>query len=743
MINQAKWIWCTDHMGDNITCNFRKAFNLPKAATGSVLVGAHHFFRLYVNGREISGIASPAPTVFEKRRRLLSYDLSGYLTEGENVFAATVLYLGKEGQNHVRAMPCFLLEAEINIGGESLKVFTDESWQCSKSTAYAQGLPLRERRRLTGSTCFDGGYAHRDFIKPGFCADNWENAVISPAQLLPVNTVIQEIPEGGEKKRLSPSCIYKEENKMVFDTGEMLTGYVEVKLKGPKGHRLLLRYAELLKGQRRHFGREAEPQQVEFEPEHSASNDLTEHYTDQYILLGQGEECWEERFTYKAFRYFSLEGIKGAEILSVQAVKTGTMLPCLGSFSCEDSRVNAFASACLETQQNALLGLLVDCPHREQAQYLGDSLLQSHLLLYNFSGGDKMVIKVLRDFVDSQFADGHFPWVCPCDSLAGTEFDLRMPEYDFLFTNLMLRLYNYTGQIGDIAEFYPPAVGMMVHYLSLMDSRGLIPKNQETTIHISDWPYSKIDESGDYLFVENLYALRALKNLSELSGLLGAGDGPYWLKLYNKLKADIIRHFYNAEKGLFRDCPGSEKHSCGVNLLAVREGLFENRQAAIEKLLAMPMDTRVILSWDYLGLLFSIGEKQRAWDIITDPSNRWGLMIAMGSKIIWEGFGDTDSHSHAWNCYPLRLIQEYALGVSAALPGFEEIDIQPWFPKGISCMQGKVCTPKGVAELWFKLENGGLSCKLSLPKGTRGTLRWQGEAVKLESGSRSISLMGN
>ena len=35
------------------------------------------------------------------------------------------------------------------------------------------------------------------------------------------------------------------------------------------------------------------------------------------------------------------------------------------------------------TQKNNILGLLVDCPHREQAQYLGDSALQAESIIYN------------------------------------------------------------------------------------------------------------------------------------------------------------------------------------------------------------------------------------------------------------------------------------------------------------------------------------------------------------------------
>ena len=97
MFETSKWIWHKNLTGENITCNFRTCFQAQAGTEGRLAVSAQHFFRVFVNGVEVGGLSSPAPSVFTKRMRYLEYDISPFLQKGENVLAFTVLYLGGEG----------------------------------------------------------------------------------------------------------------------------------------------------------------------------------------------------------------------------------------------------------------------------------------------------------------------------------------------------------------------------------------------------------------------------------------------------------------------------------------------------------------------------------------------------------------------------------------------------------------------------------------------------------------------
>lgn len=743
MVNYARWIWVKDHYGKNITARFRKAFYLSERPVFCTLtVSAHHYFKLKVNGVEVGGLVSPASSVFESTKWVVRYDINDLLQAGENVLAFTVLYLGGKGQNRTKGSPGLLFELEGRMtDGSVFFIYSDEECRCSKVTRYIPGLPMREMRDLTGSTRVDLSREEVGWELPGFCDSAWDKSIISPAEFLVKELRLQEIPEGAISRSWVPECIHKGDNFWLFDAGEVLAGFVRVKFRARPGVLLRLRYGELLEGQRKTWEdfREEHPIKA-MRVERSVVNNPSEFYIDEYIAQG-GEELWEEDFSYRAFRYFELTG--EAELISVEVCKAGTDAPCVGEFSCSNQLSNQLAEACINTQKNAILGVLVDCPHREQAQYIGDSLMQSHLLVYNFPHARVLLRKVLRDFADNQQAEGYFPFNSPLDWDPQSMHFLRMPEYDLLYPVLLRNLWFYYDDIDSVREFYPVSAKMTAYYLSLRDETGLMPKDQDPCMHISDWPYPTIDEDSEYLFVFQAYLLQALKVMAELAGLLGKyNNQAYWSAEETRVADAIRKHYFDHELGLFKDTPVSSKHHTGVNILAMELGLFreEERDAALNYLLDAPFETSVILSWNYLNFLLQNGRAQKAFELLTDPEKRWGRMIREGWKTTWEGFEDIESHSHAWNSYPLRLFQEYLLGIRCKAPGFKKADIRPFFPEGIDEMQGKVCTAKGIIAVSGRRDKNSASFLLEIPEGITANFSYKNVEKLLVGGKHSITV---
>ena len=291
-----------------------------------------------------------------------------------------------------------------------------------------------------------------------------------------------------------------------------------------------------------------------------------------------------------------------------------------------------------------------------------------------------------------------------------------------------------------------PDDGVNAAAAKVRDADGLIPKvirEGEPVMHISDWPYSSIDEEGDALFVENAYLLMGLGRLAEISSLLNRpGDHAYWLAEHTRLAGAIRNAFFDPEAGLFRDTPVSEKHHPGVNALAAEAGLFRTGElaGAMKYLASAPYETRVILSWNYLKTLFENGCRQKAFDLLADPSARWGLMASQGSKTIWEGFEDIESHSHAWNCYPLRLLQEYIAGIRCAAPGFTETEITPFFPEGLYEFSARVCAAGGVIEVQGWRSETGAKFQVELPEGVSGVFRYGEVEQPLEEGLTEVEI---
>lgn len=742
-MKHALWIWREEAAEKNSTARFRKAFSLTEIPCTAVLtVSAHHYFKLWVNGTPVGGLVSPASSVFQKHKLLLHYDVAHLLRKGENVLAFTVLYLGGNGQNRTRGCAGLLFELGAELpGGERITISSGKDCRCSGVTEYVPGLPMREPRDLTGSTRVDRSRIEPGWEKPGFQDAGWENAAISPAQFLAGELVDQEIPEGAVSVVWTPACLNREEGFWLFDAGEVLTGFARVRFRAKAGSLLRLRYGELLEGERKTWETRGENRPpAAMRAERSVVNNETETYLDEYVAQG-GEEIWEEDFSYRAFRYLELTG-DGVELLSLEVCKAGTDAPCLGSFHCGADIPDRLAEACIRTQKNAIIGVLVDCPHREQAQYVADSLMQSHLLLYNFPDAPALMRKVLCDFADSQSIEGYLAWNSPLDWNLNGKHLLRMPEYDLMYPTLLRDLWFYSGDTESVRRYYPVSARIAAYYLAQRDGTGLMPKPDGPVIHISDWPYSFIDESGAYLFMYNAYLIQCLDRMAELAGLLERPfDTAYWSGEASRMRKAVQTRFYDLETGFFRDTPSSEKYNTAVQVMAFELGLFPEGEA--ERIAAWlpraPFETRVIKSWDYLSLLFENGCAQEAYDMLTDPTVRWGRMMTEGCRTIWEGFEDIESHSHAWNAYPLRLFQQYLLGISCAKPGFIEASIRPFFPKGIQKLEGSVCTPLGLLSVQARRSGGGAEFSVTVPEGMLARFSYGETEAILPGGCHTLS----
>ena len=66
-----------------------------------------------------------------------------------------------------------------------------------------------------------------------------------------------------------------------------------------------------------------------------------------------------------------------------------------------------------------------------------------------------------------------------------------------------------------------------------------------------------------------------------------------------------------------------------------------------------------------------------------------GNIIRSNSLTMWEGFDDIESHSHAWGMYPVRLIQEYMLGISFDSIIKNKVRIVPQIVKRVKNLSGK------------------------------------------------------
>jgi alpha-L-rhamnosidase len=126
--------------------------------------------------------------------------------------------------------------------------------------------------------------------------------------------------------------------------------------------------------------------------------------------------------------------------------------------------------------------------------------------------------------------------------------------------------------------------------------------------------------------------------------------------------------------------------------------------------------------------MFENGKSDEAYKLISrEQYPGWGYMLRQGAKTLWEGWDDKESHCHAWNGYPIRLLQEYVCGIQAVSPGFTDVRIRPFFPAGLRYAEASILTVLGPIHVRWEFEQlteaGALiHLKLSIPSGASASL---------------------
>ncbi|QNK60325.1 alpha-L-rhamnosidase [Paenibacillus sp. PAMC21692] len=711
---KASWIWKAAEAQLNDFAYFRKETELHKPVTrAKIFVSAHNSYQLFVNGTRIGGCGSPAPSHPRKRKYYLAYDVSGLLVEGPNCLTAIVHYLGGDGQNYVNGLPGFLLQMEILYadGTRDCEV-TDPSWETLDVIPHAIGTPFQQFRRLSAIEDYDATKLPEHWMDAGFPRGFTSGAVIAPelqsqAWLLKW----QQIPEGIEERLIVPVATgIQEVGCQVFDAGLIVSGWPRISLSGIAGVSVQLRYSEDLD----------EAGHVK----HNVTNEPSEFYYDRYTMRGAELETWAPDFSYKAFRYVEITGYP--ERLSADQlviVSAHTAIVHEGSFNSSDELLNRIYDACIQTQKNNTLGLLADCPHREQAQFLADADLQAETLLYQFGQSYPVLEKVLSDFSDGQRENGTFPWVFP-SSFDYPGFSGWIPEWDLHYCSLLWKVYEWSHHLQLLQTYYVPAKRMLDFYLNLADAElGLIPKSsQASDWHISDHPYQNIDQNGDFLTVQNIKIKHIIDLVGNMALALGyENDASYMRRRSQQLQEAILKHLYRSEQKQFADCYMSQHSHQGTNVVAYQYGIVppEHREEVLESIISGGLDCRTLLALNLLRVLFDNGAEAEAYRLIhkTDQPG-WGYMIEQGSRTIWEGFNDMESHCHAWNAYPARLLVEYLVGIQMAAPGWNSILIKPFMPEGITFMEGSVVTSRGRVTVRWETSPGSLLLDIDIPPGS-------------------------
>lgn len=517
---------------------FREGFEVQKQVSkATVYINGLGLYELHINGKKIGDqVLAPVPTDYSKTIRYNTFDVTGNIKKGANAIA-TVLGNGrfftmrqnyKPQKWHNFGFPKMLLQLEIQYAdGTSQTIISDNTWKVS-----ADG-PIRTNNEYDGEE-YDANKEMPNWDQPVFNDRSWIQAELVKA---PGGKVAAQMNDNMKvMETLKPVAVKElKEGKFVLDMGQNLAGWLKMSVKGKKGDRVTLRYAESLQPTGELYVANLRDAQV----------------TDVYTLKGSGEETWSPTFVFHGFRYVEVSGYPGkpakedfvAEVV-YDDIKT------IGQFETSDSTINQVYKNAYWGIRSNYKGMPIDCPQRNERQpWLGDRTTGAYGESFIFDNS-RLYAKWLQDIEDAQTPEGSIPDVAP-NFWYYYKDDVTWPATYLTIADMLYKQY---GDKESIVKHYASMKKWMeymrgkymTNFILTKDSYGdwCVPPESPELIHSKD---SSRNTDPQFLATATYYhMLRLMQRFAPIAS--HPRDVQEYAALAAKIKVAFNNRFYNTGK---------------------------------------------------------------------------------------------------------------------------------------------------------------------------------------------------
>jgi alpha-L-rhamnosidase len=670
------------------------------------------YYELHLNGKKVGDhLLDPGYTRYDKRALYVTYDVTDALRRGKN--AAGVI-LGNGWYNvqtkavwdfHKapwRAAPKLLMQLRVEYtDGRVETIGTDSRWKTS-----------------IGPITFDSIYGGETYDaraeKPGWDTPDYDDSEWAMAQAVSApggKLAAQMIPPIKADQYIKPVKLTEPKpGVFVFDMGQNMAGFAELRLQAPADTRVVMKYGERL-------GKDGMLDRADIQ-QHVVRVDTNQQYqTDTYIAKGTGLERWHSRFDYHGFQYVEVTGYSGKPALdSLCGVFIHSAIPVAGEFECSNPLLNKIWRAGRWAYLSNLQGIPTDCPHREKNGWTGDAHLAAEQGLLNYAPA-AVYTKWINDLGDEQRPTGELPGIVPTSGWGYTWGN--GPAWDSAFLLIPFYLYEYCGDTKVLCDHYD-GLKRYVDYLASKAKDGIVD------IGLNDWAPFKTATPAD--ITSTAYYYRDTQIVALTAGLMGnEADARKYNELAASIKQAFNGKFYHPETGVYGN--GSQTSlSC-----ALYQGLVEpankarvvgNLVAAVEKTNGH-IDTGILGAKYLLNALVENGRADVAYRIASQndlPS--WGWWIEQGATTLWENWNGSESRNHimygdisAWFYKALA-----GINFDPAVPAFKHIIIKPNIVGGLTSAEASYDSARGRIVSDWKVEKGRFKLTVKVPANATATV---------------------
>lgn len=689
---------------------FRRDFQVQgEVRRATLYASALGAYRMYINGKPVGNdYFTPDWSDYKKRVYYNTYDVTDMVkANGENAIGGVLgagWYSGMvawAGQNIYGDKPRLFAQLEIELADGTIQtIATDGSWK----TAFG---PYIEGELLAGET-YDARKEIPGWASPNLDVAGWQSVAVTdsiPAKLQAFPSVtVQETGVLPAKNVTEPKP-----GVFVFDLAQNFTGFARLKVSGPAGTKVVLRFAEMLN-----------PDGTVY-----TTNLRSARATDTYILIGDGEEVWQPRFTFHGFRYVEVTGYPGRPTKdAVTGIAINSKTPMVGKFECSSPMVNQLYSNIVWTQRANFVSIPTDCPQRdERLGWMGDAQVFIRAATYNADVA-AFFTKWLVDVEDSQGPAGDFPDVAPTVRTTGSGG----------------AAWGDAGTIcpWTIYQVYNDERLLKKHYDAMVRWVEFCRKNSKDLLRpnsgFGDWLSINAPTPNDLL--GTAYFAHSTKLTANAAHVLGKeADAKKYDELFEQIKA-AFNKAYVKPNGRIK----GNTQTCYVLALSFDLLSKEHRAAAAKYLVEDIKSRGTRLSTGFIGTsslmptLSATGNTPTAYKLLlNDVFPSWGYSIKYGATSIWErwdgwtaehGFQDPGMNSFAHYSFGAvaRWMFQSVAGIDMAEPGFQRLLIHPQPAEGLTWVKASYGSIHGPIATEWKTADGKLTVKVAIPANTTASL---------------------
>ncbi len=743
MLKNASWITSPKDAGVAVY-SYRREFSLSKPVKKAVLrATAVGVYTAEMNGTRIgNAVLAPGWTSYQNRLQVQTYDVTNLLQNGDNTLSIAVGQgwavgtIGFRTRNHYAGDHVSAI-AELTVTYENGKqeiIGTSKNWDVYTT-------PVLSTDIYNGETV--------DLTAP----------VEKVGKAVPDNTVkARLIPQVGEwiteHERIAPVAVFRTpKNELVIDFGQNMTGYVEVRIKAPRGSRVVLNHAEVLDKDGNFYN----------------ANYRTARNENVYVCSG-GEDVFKPSYTFQGFRYIRLNEFPFDTVNpdDFRAIVVHSDMKRTGYFLCGNEKINQLYHNIIWGQKSNYLDIPTDCPQRdERLGWTGDTQVFCRTGAINFNT-EKFFRKWLADVALEQHEDGGVEGIVPDPLDRKCRVSAAWGDVACI---VPWEIYKAFGNKADLKKQLP----MMKKWVEYIHHAGPQEYLWLGGFHYGDWLAMDAGEDSYVGATSNDLIASAFFAYST-SLLIKAGeavgeDMSEYRELYKNVRNAFRSYFM--ENGMPKEeFPFTEVgRASHAPVDTVRKGMTQTaivlilhfdlcnddeRPALAEKLVELIHANGDRMTTGFVGtpyLLHALSENgytDIAYMLLMQEKNpSWLYSVCHGATTMWEhwnslkedgSFWSTDMNS--FNHYAYGAVFDWIFGVACGIktcdsaPAYRHIDIAPKPNKCLGFADASIETKFGKVRVHWYYKGDRVAYEIEIPQGATATVTLDGkEPMELSAGS--------